>query len=232
MLQSGQLLCRAAFAALVMLVLIAPRAQSEPQLIYSEDWGDGPNGWSTSQSMNPGGRQPQWISVNHPLADHVLWFYGQGGWGLRGRPIARVPLKITMTAAIFGANRNALSMNVRNTGGGQIYKYGFCAGVIGANKQPPTFTYRSTDLGYRTGVPYELYSIWLPDTGVYALGLKNLVTGEDRLSRYLWRVRSNDTPAYFDIDQEGGRGPAALVKLDVHALSNDDLHRDLPDMID
>ena len=210
-------LCLWILATVLCAMVAAGVSWAEPQLVYSEDWSDGDGGWSWTQSMAGIKRPAQRIYVGHPLVKYAIWFYGSCTWGFQYRTIPEVPLKISTTAVIYGPNRNALSVNVRTSGGAPIYKYGFCTGRIGANKQPPTWSYRDTDLAYDAEVPYELYSIWIPNSGVFALGLKNLLTGEDKLSGYWWGCRSQAVPAWIDIDQEGGRGPAALLKVDVYA---------------
>ena len=193
-------------------------ARREPVLVYSEDWSRGTGGWSTQQSVLPG-RAPVRVFIGHEQAMWGLYFWGNNGWAIRGRTIPDIPVKISVFAYMLGANRNGLSMNVRTSGGANIYKYGFCAGVIGANKQPPTWTYRDTDLGYRTETPYELWSVWIPRTGRYAIGLKNLATGEERMSRYLWACMSGGIPGCIDFDQEaGGKGPAVLGRVSVYLL--------------
>lgn len=190
----------------------------QPHLIYTEDWSRGSGGWSNSQSYEIG-RAPVRVFIGHPQAMWGLYFWGANGWALRGPTAPEVPLKVSIIGYVLQANRNALSVNVRTSGGTAIYKYGFCAGVIGANKQPPTWTYRDTDLGYRTETPYELYSIWVPNTARFAIGLKNLVTGEERMSRYFWACRSSAVPGCIDFDQEaGGKGPAVLGRVSVYAL--------------
>jgi len=191
-------------------------ANVQPYLAYSEDWSSGTGGWSAGPSFEPSGRAPVRVRIGIPQAQYGMYFWGSCGWAIFGRRVPEVPIKVSITGYILSANRNALSVNVRSSGGANIYKYGFCAGVIGANKQPPSWTYRDTDLGYRTDTPYELYSIWAPNTGRFALGLKNLATGEDRMSRALWSCRSGDTPGGIDIDQEGGRGPALLGRVAVY----------------
>lgn len=192
-------------------------ARREPVLVYSEDWSRGTGGWSTGQSY-AAGRAPVRVFIGHEQAMWGMYFWGGNGWAIRGRTIPDIPVKISVFAYMLGANRNGLSMNVRTSGGTNIYKYGFCAGVIGANKQPPTWTYRDTDLGYRLETPYELWSVWIPHTGRFALGLKNLATGEERVSRYLWGCRSSANPGCLDLDQEGGTGPGLVAKVAVYAL--------------
>ncbi len=212
-------LCMSFVISLVVIVPIifgSSECAAEWQLVYSEDWSEGAAGWSAAQSMASPARTPAKIFLGKPVSDYILWFYGSCAWAIQGHPIPERPLKVSATAIVFGSNRNALSVNIRNHGGQPIYKYGFCTGRIGANKQPPTWSYRDTDLTYDERVPYELYSIWVPGKGCFALGLKNLATGEDRLSRSLWRCRSNAVPAMIDFDQEGGQGPVALIKVDVY----------------
>jgi hypothetical protein len=190
----------------------------QQHLVYSEDWSGGTGGWSTQASILPG-RAPVRIPIGHPLAQWGMYFWGNNGWAIRGGTLPDVPVKVSIIGYVLSANRNALSVNVRTRGGGAIYKYGFCGGVIGANKQPPTWTYRDTDLGYRTETPYELYSIWIPNTGRFAIGLKNLITGEERMSRYLWSCMSWGNPGGIDFDQEaGGKGPAVLGRVAVYVL--------------
>jgi hypothetical protein len=202
--------------AAAVLIAAGTRCYSEPVLIYSEDWNNGTGGWSNSQSMYPG-RAPKRRDVGHPMVNYAMFFYGGCGWGLNMAPAPAVPLWINTTIYPLGSDRNCFSVNMRGAGGGQIYKYGLGGGgVIIANKQPPAMYMRETELRYKTNVPYELYSIWLPGTARYAIGLKNLLTGEDRISRTLWRCRSNDVPSLIDLDQEGGRGPVALLKVEVY----------------
>jgi len=223
-LLKGRIILRTRLLAVLMVssmtitatILGITKCAAEWQLVYSEDWSEGAAGWSAAQSMASPARPPAKIFLGKPVSDYVLWFYGSCAWALQGRPIPERPLKVSTTAIVFGSNRNALSVNIRNRGGQPIYKYGFCAGRIGANKQPPMWSYRDTDLTYDERIPYELYSIWVPHTGCFALGLKNLLTGEDRLSRSIWRCRSSAVPARIDLDQEGGQGPVALLKVDVY----------------
>ncbi len=207
----------ASCVAIVLAAVSQGVAYAEPRLVYSQDWSDGNGGWSVGQSLCPGGNTPKRIHVGHPLAEYILMFDGQCGWGMKAKSIPRVPLKISITALSRGSNRNALSVNVRGEGSAQIYKYGFGGGNhIISNNQPPYLYYKDTDLAYHTGIPYELYSIWVPDSGYYLLGLKNLLSGEDRMSAYRWSLRNNLTPAWIDIDQEGGQGPVALARVDVY----------------
>jgi len=123
---------------------------------------------------------------------------------------------VKTTIYAFGNDRNAFSVNVRTKRRMPVYKYGLGSGNrIIANKQPPEFHCKDTDLTYSTRVPYELYSIWIPDTARFALGIKNLITGEDKLSNQYWLCRSHREPSMIDLDQEGGRGPVALSKVEV-----------------
>jgi hypothetical protein len=212
---------RATFIVSCMAIVLAAFSSKalcvEPRLIYSQDWSAGSGGWSVGQSLCPNAQTPQRMQVSNPFAEYVIWFDGQCGWGFQSRPIPRVPLKISLMAAVFGSNRNALSVNVRSSGGVQVYKYSFGGNNhIIANNQPPTLYYKDTDLTYKNRVPYELYSIWFPGSGYYLLGIKNLVTGEDKMSAYRWRLRNNLTPAWIDLDQEDGKGPVALGRLDVY----------------
>lgn len=193
-------------------------AAYQPYLVYSQDWSRGSGGWNAGDSLEESGRAPVRFRIGHPLAQWGMFFWGSNGWAIRSRTIPDVPIKVSIFAYVLSANRNALSVNMRTSGGGAIYKYGFCAGVIGANKQPPNWTYRDTDLGYRTKTPYELYSIWVPHTARFALGLKNLATGQERMSRYLWSCRSTANPGCIDLDQEGGHGPVVLSKVAVYVL--------------
>lgn len=203
--------------AIVLATVSCGVSYAEPKLVYSQDWSDGNGGWSVGQSLCPGGNTPKRIHVGHSLAEYVLMFDGQCGWGMKSKPVPRVPLKISITALAQRSNRNALSVNVRGAGSAQIYKYSFGGGgYIIANNQPPDLYYRNTDLTYDTGVPYELYSIWIPDGGYYLLGIKNLLTGEDTMSARRWWIRNDLSPAWIDIDQEGGQGPVALGRVDVY----------------
>jgi hypothetical protein len=204
-------------ALVVVIISGSTWCAAEWQLAYSEDWSDGTGGWSNSQSMYPG-RAPRRIFVGRPsLANYVMLFYGGCGWGFNTGFTPPTPLMVKTTIYAFGSDRNAFSVNMRTSGGAQIYKYGLGGGNrIIANKQPPAFYYKETDLTYSTRVPYELYSIWVPGTAHYAIGVKNLLTGQDRLSKRYWLCRSYEVPSLIDIDQEGGRGPVALLKVDVY----------------
>ncbi|MCX6353289.1 MAG: hypothetical protein NTZ78_00115 [Candidatus Aureabacteria bacterium] len=202
--------------ASVFMIAGSANCFAEWRLIYSENWNDGASGWSAAQSMSETKIPPDRIYLGHSMAEYALLFSGSRAWAIRGRSIPEKPVKISTTAVVYSGNRNALSVNVRNAGGQPIYKYGFCSGVIGANKQPPTWSYRDTDLSYEEMVPYELYSIWVPRRSCFALGLKNLLTGQDRLSNYIWSCRNGYVPASIDFDQEGGQGPVVLLRIDVY----------------
>ncbi len=208
-----------ALVAAVAILLGATESSAEPQLAYSANWNEGTAGWSSRLSLLHGARTPQRIFVGDKtdLADYAMYFNGNCGWGMRGSSIGNTQFKVSIVAALFGSHRNALSMNVRDAGGGMVYKYSFGSnGRIIANCQPPNDQPRYTDLVFREGVPYELYSVWLPGTGRFALGMKNLVTGEDKLSGALWRCKGGGSPAWLDLDQEGGYGPAALADVKVY----------------
>jgi hypothetical protein len=208
--------CSVALVIGAVTLLSKQECSAEPQLFYSEDWSEGPGYWSVGQSALPGKRSPQRIFVGHPLADYVIYFTGQCGWGVRAASVGNTPLKVSIIAALFGSHRNALSVNLRTTGGALVYKYSFGGNNrIIANCQPPGDQPRATDLEFREGVPYELYSIWYPGQNRFGLGLKNLETGEEKVSGRLWSCRGG-TPGWIDIDQEGGFGPAALGRVDVY----------------
>lgn len=54
------------------------------------------------------------------------------------RRASNLPIKVGTLGYVLQANRNALSVNVRTSGGTASYTYGFRAEVVGANTQPPT----------------------------------------------------------------------------------------------
>jgi hypothetical protein len=203
-------------AVITSLILVSSTCSAEWQTIYSENWDNGHGGWSSGQSMEPE-RAPKRIFVGIPQwANYIMYFWGGCGWALTSNFAPSVPVMFKTTIYALGSDRNAFSVNIRAKGGTAIYKYGLGAGnKIIANKQPPDYYYKETDLTYATKVPYELYSIWLPGNARFALGIKNLFTGEDVLSNRYWLCRSRSKPSMIDLDQEGGRGPVALMKVEV-----------------
>lgn len=203
-------------AAITSPVFVSSTCSAEWHLVYSENWDTGYGEWSNGQSMYSG-RSPKRVFVGRqPWANYVMYFWGGCGWAFNSDFTPSAPLMVKTTIYAFGSDRNAFSVNMRTGGGSQIYKYGLGGGNrIIANKQPPELYYKETDLTYSTRVPYELYSIWIPGTSHYAIGIKNLLTGQDRLSNRFWLCRSSAEPSMIDLDQEGGRGPVALIKVDV-----------------
>jgi hypothetical protein len=207
-------------AAAVLFVVGIADSSAELQLAYSFRWENGAEGWSTGASQLAGARSPRLIFVGDrtDLTQYALLFNGNCGWAIRGGSVNK-RIKISLFAAPLRSHRNALSVNVRATSGAMVYKYSFGTGDrIAANDQAAAGGQpMETDLVYQLGVPYELYSIWEPGTGRFALGLKNLITGEDKLSGRTWQCSGGlGLPGKIDIDQEGGYGPVACWGCDIY----------------
>jgi len=199
-------------AAFLMAALAFAGSASASQLVYSEDWSGGAGGWGGIGGFSG----PQRLFIGHPLAQYVWYFGGGCGMGIKSDPIPATRMKLVTLVCMTGSNRNGFSVNVRDKGGGLIYKYSMGAGGrVDANCQPPTDNIRTTELTYLEGVPYELYSLWAPNTGRFMIGLKNMLTGEDRLSQGVYACRSGSIPGCITFDQEGGRGPAYLGRVQV-----------------
>lgn len=196
----------------------ADRALADWNLAFTEDWSIPTEDWSTEQSQLHGARPPQRLFVGHELADYIIWFDGHCGWATQRSEIPPVRMKVVTRVYVSASQRNALSVNIRTDGGRLIYKYSMGGGGrVDANCQPVAGggdDAVSTDLRYSLRVPYELYSIYEPGAGYY-LGLRNLVTGEDRLLPRLWKLKGGGPPAMIDFDQEGGRGPVGLGRVEV-----------------
>ena len=214
-------LVAAAIAVVSAMSVPAGAQEGDWVLVYSEDWSQGSGGWSSGQSYLHDKRTPKRIFVGSPLAQYVYWFYGQCGWALRSGASVGSPMKIVFRVLTQGSHRNALSLNVRNRGGGLIYKYSMGPGNrVSANTQPMPGggdDAVSTSLVYKTDVPYELTSIYVPGSGYY-LSLKNLITGEEQTDGRRWRFKGGGSPSTLDFDQEGGHGPAGLGRVDVYLL--------------
>ncbi len=185
-------------------------------LVYSQDWSQGTGGWSTAQSSLPGKRYPKRIGIGHPLAPAAIYFTGHCGWGMHAKPIpSRAKMKVVTRFYAEGSQRNALSVNIRNAGGTLVYKYGLggsntiIANCQGSIDQPVGLK----GLKYKTDVPYDLTSYY--DGRAFYVGLKNCFTGQERWSGRRNNLKGGGTPARIDIDQEGGRGPVALGKVEV-----------------
>jgi len=95
-------------------------ASAEPRLAYSEDWSNGTGGWSAGSSFNESGRSPVRVRIGIPQAQYGMYFWGSCGWAIFGRRVPEVPIKVSITGYILSANRNALSVNVRSSGGANI----------------------------------------------------------------------------------------------------------------
>ena len=188
-----------AVAAAAAIVTGPSFAQDENwELVYSEDWSQGAGGWSTGQSYLHDKRSPKRLFVDHELAQYALWFDGQCGWALRTGAGVGTPMKIVFRVLMRGSHRNALSMNVRNSGGSLMYKYSMGPrNRVAANTQP-TGGHEDqpvdTGLVYQLGVPYELTSIYRPRSG-YFLSLKNLLTGEEQNDSRRWRLKGGGAPS-------------------------------------
>ena len=203
---------RCAIAALCLgALLCATGADAAPVRIYSEDWSGGQGAWGRIGGFKwPGGKL-----IGPPPAPDAYYFSGGCGMGLRAEPIPSVRMRVATRVWMRGSNRNGFSVNVRTSGGTMIYKYSMGAfNSVQANDQPPTYRPVSSRIGYRLDTPYELSSYWFPGTGRYALGLKNLVTGEERFDGF-FRCSSNAVPGCITFDQEAGQGPAYLGKVEV-----------------
>lgn len=205
----------AAVVTAVAIVCAASNASAEWTKVYSEDWSNGSGGWSTAQSSLPGKHSPTRLYVGNPLAQYVIWFNGHDGWGLRASSIPKVKMKLVTRVYMKGSQRNAISVNVRNRGGGMVYKYGMggdnyvIANCQGGADQPVNLG----GLRYQLNTPYDLISLY--DGGGFYVGLKNLLTGEEKWSGRRNNLKSGATPATIDIDQEGGYGPAGLGLVEV-----------------
>lgn len=202
-----------------VLCMDAGDARAAWTLVYSQNWAQGTGRWSTAQSSLPGKRRPTRIAIGHPLAPAAIYFTGHCGWGMHAKPIpSRAKMKVVTRFYAEGSQRNALSVNIRNAGGSMVYKYGLggsntiianCQPVGAGEDQPVGLR----GLKYRTEVPYDLTSYY--DGRAYYVGLKNCLTGEERWSGRRNHLKGGGTPARIDIDQEGGRGPVALGKVEV-----------------
>lgn len=194
-------------AFMVVAAIPATRLSAEPVLVYSEDWSHGSGGWGGIGGF----RAPSRFFVGHPIAPYAWYFGGACGMGIRSAGLPPLRMKLATLVYMVKSNRNGFSVNVRDRGGSLIYKYSMGAGNrVDANCQPPSDTISTTELPYLNNVPYELFSIWQPGTGRFAIGLKNIVTGEERLSGRSYACRGMGTPAVITFDQEGGQGPAFL----------------------
>jgi hypothetical protein len=205
----------AVVAAAILAVVGLGEATAEWVKVYENDWSRGPNGWSVGQSYLPGKQSPTAVFIGHPLAPYALLFNGQDGWAIRTGGVPNRPMKIVTRVYMMGSQRNALSVNVRNRGGGLIFKYGMggsrcvIANCQGGADQPVNLP----GLGYRLEYPYDLTSYY--DGGGFYVGLKDLLTGEERWSGRRNNLKGGGPPACIDIDQEGGRGPGYLGRVEV-----------------
>jgi hypothetical protein len=186
--------------------------------VYETDWTNGPGGWSTGQSYLPGKQSPRPWSSNHPLALKLapvgVYFDGQCGWAIRTGGIPSKPMKIVTRMYMEGSQRNALSVNVRNRGGGLIFKYGMGgSNCVIANCQGSADQPVNLGLYYRLRHPYDLISYF--DGGGYYVEMKDLLTGQVQKSGRRNNLKGSGPPACIDIDQEGGRGPALLGRVEV-----------------
>lgn len=189
----------------------AGNASSEPVLVYSQDWSHGLGGWSSIGGF----RMPSRIFVGRPNIPVVYRFGGGCGMGLDARQIPFTRMKVSALVYMLGSNRNGFSVNVRTAGGTLIYKYSMGGGNhVDANCQPPNDHIRTTSLRYALRTPYEFYSYWFPGTGRFAVGLKNLITGQEARDG-LYSCRSGAIPGMITFDQEGGQGPALLGRVEV-----------------
>jgi len=193
----------------------AGEAAAEWLKTYEIDWTQGSGGWSAAKSSLPGKRSPRFIAIDDPLMPAVIYFNGQCGWAIRSGGVPPAPIMIVSRVYMLGSQRNALSVNVRNRGGGLIYKYGMGGGnyVVancqGAADQPVNLA----GLQYQLRVPYDLMSRC--DGRGFYVGLKNLLTGDEVWSPRRNNLKGGGPVACIDIDQEGGYGPAALGKVEV-----------------
>lgn len=200
------------------LYLPALGVSAEWTLVYSEDWSTGAGEFSVTASQLHGARAPQRSFIGHELADYIIWFDGHCGWAAEKDEIPETRMKLVTRLYVERSQRNALSVNVRSRRGSLIYKYSMGGGRhVDANCQPAGGGEDQpirTDLDYALKTPYELYSVFEPGQG-YRIGLRNLMTGEDRLPSRLWSLKSDSWPAKIDFDQEGGSGPAGLGRVEV-----------------
>ncbi|MDD5555975.1 MAG: hypothetical protein PHN82_01870 [bacterium] len=205
-------LCGAgALAAAVLAAVCAPDAAAEPVLVYSQDWSGGAGGWGGVGGFG----RPNFVRIGHPLAQYGWYFGGGRGLGFRADTIPQVRMKVSTLVYMEGSNRNGFSVNVRTRGGVLVYKYSMGGGNrVDANCQPPTDHIRVTRLSYALRTPYELSSYWFPGTGRFAVGLKNMLTGEEKFDGF-YHCRSKAAPGMITFDQEGGRGPAYLGRVEV-----------------
>ena len=111
--------------------------------------------------------------------------------------------------------QNALSVNVRNRGGGLIFKYGLggsnsvIANCQGSIDRPVTLS----GLSYRLKHPYDLISYY--DGRGYHVGIRDVLTGQERWSGRRNNTKGGGPAACLDLDQENGRGPVYLGKVEV-----------------
>jgi hypothetical protein len=190
------------------------------RLIYSQDWSEGVGPWSAANSYLHDKRAPKRLHVGRSLAEYVMWFDGRCGWALRSGGVSGVTLKFVSRVFMLKSHRNALSVNIRNTGGRLMCKYSMGEGnSVVANCQPSGHEDQpvQTAVKYALRHPYDLICIFEPGRGFY-LGLKDLLTGETEMSLRRWSFKGSGTPATIDFDQEGGYGPAALGLVEVHIL--------------
>ena len=183
--------------------------------VYSTNWSNGANGWSVGQSYLKEKNAPSWVRLNHPLAPMALLFNGQDGWAIRSGGIPHRPMKIVTRIYVMGSNQNALSVNVRNRGGGLIFKYGLggsnsvIANCQGSIDRPVTLS----GLSYRLKHPYDLISYY--DGRGYHVGIRDVLTGQERWSGRRNNTKGGGPAACLDLDQENGRGPVYLGKVEV-----------------
>lgn len=215
-------LSRSSLVALAVVAVVgmamffgAVDASAEWTLVYSEDWSQGTGGWSTGQSSLPGKRSPSRIFVGHEIAQYIIWFNGQCGWGLHTGGAPPVPMKVVTRVYMLSSQRNAFSVNIRNRGGGMIYKYGMggsnyvIANCQGGADQPVNLA----GLRYQLNVPYDLISVY--DGRGFYVGLKNVLTGQEAFSGRRNNLKGGGAPSRIDLDQEGGKGPAGLGLVQV-----------------